>query len=117
MSFALQMLGAGTSIAGGFIGAAGAPAQGGGTERAANANAQIAEVRAQEADRNRQIALDQAQMEVRDSKVKSRAVIGQIRGAYGASGLAMDGSPLDVIAATAAEQQLDVDKILYRGDI
>lgn len=117
MSFAGVLLGAGLSLAGGFMGAAGAKASAEATARAAEANAQISEVRAAEAERNRGIALDKAAMEVRDSRVKSRAVMGQVRAAYGASGLAMDGSPLDVIAATAGEQELDVEKILYRGDL
>jgi hypothetical protein len=117
MSFLLGVAGAGLSIAGGYLGAEGARAEGNAKQQAAEANASLMEVRALEAERNRGIALDKAQMEVRDAKVKNRAMLGSIRAAYGASGLAMDGSPLDVIQATATEQELDVEKILYRGDV
>ncbi len=104
-------------LLGGIIGAGGAKQQAEATAKAAYGNAQILDVRAAEAERNRGIALANAQMEVRDARVKNRAVIGQVRAAYGASGFAMEGSPLDVIEATASEQELDVEKILYRGDL
>ncbi len=110
-------IGAGLSIIGGIFGAQGAKQQAEATARAAYGNAQIMDTRALEAERNRGIALANAQMEVRDARVKNRAVMGQVRAAYGASGFALEGSPLDVIEATASEQELDVEKILYRGDL
>lgn len=110
-------LGAATSIAGGIQASQGAQQQASATAEAGRFNALAYENAALAADRNKHIARDKATLEAKDQRVKNRAVQGQIRAAYGASGLAIDGSPLDVLEATAVEQELDVDKILYRGDI
>ena len=115
---------AGISLIGGVVGAMGSSAQSAGQAQQLRAKAQADmynatafETRALEAERNRGIAYAKSDLMARDERVKSRAVIGQVRAAYGASGLALDGSPLDVLQATAAEQELDVAKILYAGDL
>lgn len=112
------------SAAGAISSAQGAQAAGQGQAQAAYAkaqsnryNAQILDTRALEAERNRGIAYDKAASEVSDTRVKNRAVQGQIRAAYGANGLSAEGSVLDVLQATAVEQEMDVAKILYRGDL
>lgn len=117
-------VGAATSLIGGAVGAAGAMAQGEAGAQAAYAkaragryNADTLDVRALEAERNRGIAYAKAGLEVSDTLVKNRAVQGQIRAAYGANGLSGDGSVLDVLQSTAVEQNMDVAKILYRGDL
>lgn len=97
--------------------AAGAAAQGEAGRRAGEYNATIAENEAAQAERNRQVALQRATLDARDQAVKNRATQGQIRAAYGASGFGVEGAPLDVLQATAVEGQLDIDKILYKGDI
>lgn len=117
MTFAASILGGGLSIAGGLVGAAGARQSANASWQASVMNADMMGVRAAEAERNRGIALANAEMEARDTKVKNRAMMGAIRAAYGANGLAMEGSPLDVIEATATEQSLDIAKILYKGDL
>lgn len=117
ISAGLMIVGAVTSIAGGMGAAAGAQAQGEAALRAGNYNAQIAENEALQADRNRQIALQRATLDARDQSVKNRAMQGQIRAAYGASGFGVEGAPLDVLQSTAVESQLDIDKILYKGDV
>ena len=68
-------------------------------------------------ERNRGLALQQAAADAKDLRVKHVAEIGQIRSAYGWSGLSIEGSPLDVLEATAIEQNLDVEKTLYAGDV
>jgi len=115
---------AGISMLGGIFGAMGSgqqsaaqAAQYRAQAQAGQFNASMLETRALEAERNRGIAYEKAEMEARDLRVKNRAVIGQVRAAYGANGLSMDGSPLDVLQATAVEQELDVEKVLYAGDL
>lgn len=117
-----------TSLVGGFIGAAGASAAAGYQARAAQFraqaesdalryNADVDEYNANIAIRDRTAVIEQAAAAGRDIRVKSRAEQGQIRAAYGWSGLALEGSPLDVLEATALEQSLDFRKVLYAGDV
>lgn len=105
------------AIGGGMMGAAGASAGASGAASAATYNARVYERQAQIAERNKQIALDKAGVAATDQKYKNRAVQGQIRAAYGSSGLSVDGSPLDVLEATSIEQNLDIEKILYSGQL
>lgn len=108
---------AASALAGGVMGAMGASAGASGAASASTYNARVYERQAQIAERNKQIALDKAGVAATDQKYKNRAVQGQIRAAYGSSGLSVDGSPLDVLEATSIEQNLDVEKILYSGQL
>lgn len=119
---------AATSILGGFISAAGATdaagrqaaalrAKAGADAGAARFNAGQMDFAALINERDRKIALDQTAADASDLSRKFVAQRGQIRTAYGASGLSIEGSPLDVLEATAAEQQLDVRKTLYAGEV
>lgn len=105
------------SVAGGVVGAAGASQAASAAATAGNYNAAVLEQQAAAAERNREVARRQAELEISDQRVKHRALQGQIRAAYGTSGFAIDGRPLDVLANTAAEQELDIDKIYYKGDL
>lgn len=58
----------------------------------------------------------QGYADAEDQARENRKQIGQIRAAYGASGLEMSGSPLDVLVDTASEQDLDVRRIKYKAD-
>jgi len=95
-------------IAGGVISAMGAI-------QAANAQAASAQYNAKVAESNRRAALRQTQVAVEDKQAENRRQLGSIRAAYGASGLMLDGSPLDVLEDTAQEQAFDVAKIRYKG--
>jgi hypothetical protein len=128
-------VGAASSLAGGVVGAKGAQAGAAEAQRGAEVAAQGAlftgqanrdanyfnagqyDFQALIDERNREIALAQAVSDTRDTRRKSAAVNGQIRAAYGANGLALEGSPLDVLMAGFVEQELDVEKILYQGEI
>lgn len=68
-------------------------------------------------ERDRSIALQQAQSDAKDLRVKHVAEMGAIRAAYGWSGLSLEGSPLDVLEATAIEENLDTNKTLYAGEV
>lgn len=101
---------AAVSVIGGVISAAGAASEAAAKEKAANYNIAIAE-------RNRQIQVNQGASDIGDLQLENRRQLGAIRAAYGASGLAMEGTPLDVLEATATEQQLNVEKIRYKSRI
>jgi len=124
MAEAIPFAAAGLSIAGGFIGAQGARLQAEATAKAGRFNAdmldykaQLQEVQAQIFMRNRGIALNQAAQSAKDKGRVVAATMGSIRAAYGANGLSLEGSPLDVLQATAIEGQLDISKELYKGDV
>lgn len=112
------------SVIGGIIGAQGAQMEGQAAAQAAETNAKAMEYRAQYQDqqakiflRNRGLALMLGNERALDVRKKNDALLGSIRASYGANGLAMEGSPLDVIEAQAREGSLDVHKELYQADV
>ena len=106
----LEIAAAVLTVASGAISAAGAMQQGKAAANAANYEAQLA-------DRNAKIARNQAEAEQEDQRRENVRQRGAIRAAYGASGIEMAGSPLDVLSDTALEQELDVARIGYRGEL
>lgn len=84
---------------------------------AASYNAQIADRDAVVADQNRIASIEQARVAGEDKSRENRRVLASMRAAYGASGLELAGSPLDVLTDTATEQGLDVRRIEYDGQI
>lgn len=98
------------SIVGGVISAIGAIS-------AANAQARAAEYNAQVAERNRIAILAQADNEAIDKTRENERRLAVVRAAYGKAGIDLAGSPLDVIQDTAIEQQLDVSRIRYEGEL
>ena len=111
------VLGSQAAVSGAEASAQGALMQGRATADAAFFNAGQYEYQALIDERNRTIALQQAQADALDTRRKSAAINGQIRAAYGTNGLALEGSPLDVLMAGFVEQELDVKKILYTGEV
>lgn len=103
-------LSAAASVASGVVGAMGAMQQGKAASAAANYQAQVAK-------RNATMARDQAAVEQDDQRRENMRQLGAIRAAYGGSGLEMAGSPLDVLEDTSIEQELDVERIGYRGNL
>lgn len=53
---------------------------------------------------------------VRQDKI-ARKTLGAMRAAYGAAGVTVDGSPLDVLAESAAAAELDKLTIQYQGEL
>lgn len=110
-------IGAVGSVVGGFVGAAGARQEGQAAYQAAQFNAMISEYNRQVAERNKRQAIAQADVEGSDQIRVNRRQLSSIRAAYGASGLDLTGSTLDVMEDTAMEQELDVKRIKYKGEI
>lgn len=108
---------AGTAIIGGIFGAMGAQKEGEAKEAAARTNAAIAGYNRDVALRNKGIVLSQTNADAIDANKELTRNLSTIRAAYGANGLALEGSPLDVINDTAQEKSLDVAKIRYKGDV
>lgn len=98
------------SVAGTAMSAIGAIQQGKAASNAAKYNAQLAE-------RNAQIARDQASAD--EARQRRMAYIrqGALRAGYGASGVSVEGSPLDILEMSAAQEELDALTIRYRGEL
>lgn len=101
---------AAVAIIGGIVGAVGAIASANAQAAAANYNAKVQE-------RNRLAVLAQADAEAADKVRENKRVNARIRAQYGAAGIEMAGSPLDVMEDTAIEQELDVKRIRYAGEL
>lgn len=93
-----------------FFGAAGAFSGGSSARGAGRRDAAVARI-------NAAIVRDQAAAEILRQKVFARKTQGAMRAAYGAAGVAVEGSPLDVLEESAATAELDRLTIKYRGDV
>jgi hypothetical protein len=67
--------------------------------------------------RNAGIARQQAAAEEEKQRRLGYMRQGAARAAYGASGVAIEGSPLDILEQSAAQEELDALNIRYRGAI
>jgi len=108
-------LGTALSIGGSAIGAIGAIQSGNAASAAASYNAKTADRDAVVADQNRKLAITQSRIDAEDTRRDNRRTLASIRANYGASGLSMAGSPLDVLEDTAVEQELDARRVEYEG--
>lgn len=108
-------LGTALSIGGTAIGAIGAISSANAASSAAKYNAKVADRDAVVADQNRKLAIDQSRIDAEDKRRDNRRVMASIRTQYGASGLSLAGSPLDVLEDTAVEQELDAKRIEFEG--
>lgn len=113
----LEGLAAAASAVSGVIGAIGAIQSANAQAAAAEYNARIAERNSKIADQNRQMNIQTAEIAAEDKRRENRRVLSAMRAAYGTSGLELAGSPLDVLADTAIEQELDVQRIRYEGRV
>ena len=102
---------------GGVFGAVGKLAEGAADARAAEFNAEVQERNAVIAEQNRQNMVRQSEIDVEEKRLENKRMRGSIRAAYGASGLEMSGSPLDVLEDTAVEQELDVQRVEHEGRV
>lgn len=102
---AIGLLAGGTAL-----GAVSAIQQGNAANSAAKYNAAIAE-------RNAVTARQQAAAEEDKQRRLAYMRLGNARAAYGASGVNLEGSPLDVLEQSAAEEELDALTIRYQGDL
>jgi len=103
------------SIGGAAIGAVGAVQQGKAASSAASYNAKVADRDMEVADQNRKMAIETARIDAEGKRRDNRRVLASIRTQYGASGLSLAGSPLDVLQDTAIEGELDARRTEYEG--
>lgn len=109
--------GAVLGIIGGVIGAIGNLQAGAAAEAAGEYNARIMERNAVVAEQTRQTALRTSEVAASDAERERRRTLGAMRASYGASGLEMSGSPLDVLQDTATEMALDEARIRHEGKV
>lgn len=104
------MAAAAAMVGGGIIGAYGQMYQGHAAKQAGEFNAQVAE-------QNAELAIKQA----KEEEVKFRSVmkrqLGDMRAAIGASGITLEGSPLEVIEDSAAQAEMDAISIRKAGEM
>mgnify|MGYP000855960130 CR=1 FL=1 len=95
---------------GSAISAYGSLQQGEAGKAAADYNSQVAE-------ENAVTARQQAKEQARRESISSEKLLGQMRAGYGASGVTMSGSAMDVLQESAANAELDRLTTLYAGDV
>lgn len=83
----------------------------------ASAASNAAKYNAAVAERNAKIARQQAAAEEERSRLDAMRKLGSIRAGYGASGVAMEGTPLKVLEDSAMEAELDALTIRYNGEL
>lgn len=105
------------SIGGAVLGAVGVYQGMQASAAAAEYNAKVAERDIVVADQNRKAAMEQSRVDADDKRRENRRVMAAIRASYGASGVELAGSPLDVLTDTATEQETDTRRIEYEGKI
>ena len=83
-----------------------------------------AKAKSQAADFNRSLSLQnaeitkqQTQADVISLRKKQYQELGAIRAAVGASGVTMEGSPLDVLESSVSEAELDIQRLKYSGEL
>ena len=97
-------------IVAGFISAAG-------TMFSAMSQAQAARSQAAQFERQAQIERDRGIFESQRERERHRRVAGEQRAAFLASGVALEGSPTDVIVDSGQENEIDIEAIKYGARI
>lgn len=110
MAAALPFIAVGMMVLGTVMSAAGAQQDGRDRKAAADFNASVA-------DRNAGIARAQAAQDAAQQQRDARRQMGAISAGYGASGVAVEGSPLEVLASSAYQAELDRQTIIYKGEL
>jgi hypothetical protein len=91
--------------------------QGLGQVRQGRAAGNIGEYNGALSDRDAAVARDQATSQAIRQNRMSRKAIGSMRAGYGASGITIEGSALDVIEESAGQAELDNLTIRYLGEL
>lgn len=102
------MSGAELLIIGAAVSAVGAVQQGIAASNASKYNAKIAE-------QNAKVIREQTSEQMRMRRVQARKETGAAVAAYGASGVSLQGSPLDAIEESIFNAEMDVFNIQYQG--
>lgn len=88
-----------------------------GTVMAAKGQAKAAEFNAQIAERNMTFSRENARIEEARSRRLSTMWLGSMRAATGASGIRVEGSPLDLLEESARQGELDAQLIHRQGEL
>lgn len=83
----------------------------------AGSSAGALEVNAERSRQNAILAQQEANVAEEQQRFYSKQVLGQMRANVGASGIAMDGSALDVLEQSATRAELDALNIRYKGKV
>lgn len=97
-------------IVGAVISAMGALRQADSAKKMAKYNAALGE-------RQAGITRDQTNADLARQRRAARKMLGTMRAQYGAAGVNVEGSPLDVLEESAANAELDHLTLKYRGDL
>lgn len=98
------------TVAGAAVSAYGAYAQGEAANQAAQYNADLQA-------RNATIAHQQGAAQAALVRRRAAQAQGAAEAAYGASGVSQEGSPLEVLASSAAQAKLDEETVLYQSNL
>lgn len=98
------------AAAGGVLGAYGSLQEGQAAETAGKYNAKVAR-------RNAYLVRQQAEAEAKQVIFTGRKVSGEMRAQYGASGVKMEGSPMDVLEESARLAEQDALNVRYQGEL
>lgn len=98
-----------------FIMLAGAAVSAYGAVSQANAQKQAAQFNAALNERNAVVATQQASSEAARIQRSASRVQGSMIAGLGASGMTVEGSALDALGDSAAQAQLDIETVKYRG--
>lgn len=104
-----------SAVAGTVVSMGAASAQAASAQQQAEYQRQVAERDQAIVDQNRRYAYEQARIDAEDAARDQRRQLSAVRAAYGASGVDLAGSPLDVLTDTAYETALDVQRTEDRG--
>jgi hypothetical protein len=83
----------------------------------AKAESNAAKFNAAMAERNAAIARDQGQAELIAQRRHGAKAIGGMRAAYGAAGVTLEGSPLDVLEESVSQTELERQNIGYNTEL
>lgn len=83
--------------------------------RDGNLKAAAEDANAQSAEQNAQLTEMQAAEEERRQRILARKQIGDMRANYAASGVTLEGSPMEVLEESAMQAELDALTIKYMG--
>lgn len=100
-----------------FIMLAGAAISAYGAVSQANAQKQASTFNAALNERNATVATQQANAEAERIRRGASRVHGSMATGFGASGLTLEGSALDALGDSAAQAQLDIETVKYRGKL
>lgn len=99
------------------VSVAGAMQQADQAKKSAEYNAALARRNAEINDQNAAMARRQATLDSEAQRRESARQLGAMRAGYATSGLQMEGSPLDVMAASVQQSELDTMNTIYKGEM